>query len=129
MPLSRREVFAALAVGMSSGKLQIQFERALDDVRLDSDLLKHFEVSFNGFREAARMLAPQRKLMDGLLGNVAMLDGLRRRAAKGDTQRYCGLQARYAESLSWLSEEACDLPGAMYWIDRRNGRKLRTGRQ
>jgi hypothetical protein len=118
VPLSRREVFAALAVGISSGTLQTQFERALDDVRLDSDLLKHFEDSFNGFREAARMLAPQRKLMDGLLGNVAILDGLRRRAAKRDTQRYCGLQARYAESLSWLSEEAGDLPGAMYWIDR-----------
>ena len=114
MPLSRREACAALGVGISSGTLQIQFERALDDARLDSDLLKNFEDSFNGFREAARMLAPQRKLMDGLLGNVAILDGLRRRAANCDTQRYCGLQARYAESLSWLSEEAGDLPGAMY---------------
>jgi hypothetical protein len=83
----------------------------------DSNLLKHFDDAFNGFQKAARMLLPQ-QLMDGLLGNVAILDGLRRRAAKRDSQRYCRLQARYAESLSWLSEEAGDLPGAMYWIDR-----------
>lgn len=117
MPFSRREVLAALAVGIASGKLQSQFERALDEVRIDSGLLKHFQDAFNGFQEAARMLSPQR-LMDGLLGNVAILDGLRRRAAKRDSQRYCILQARYAESLSWLSEEAGDLPSAMYWIDR-----------
>jgi hypothetical protein len=28
------------------------------------------------------------------------------------------MQARYAESLSWLREEAGDLSAAMYWIDR-----------
>lgn len=28
------------------------------------------------------------------------------------------MQARYAESLSWLSEEAGDLSGALYWTDR-----------
>ncbi|MDQ3760389.1 MAG: hypothetical protein M3460_01385 [Actinomycetota bacterium] len=117
MPLSRRELLAALGVGIASGRLQGQFERALDDISLDSDLLKYFKDAFNGFQEAARMLPPQH-LMDGLLGNVAILDGLRRRAAKRDRQHYCNLQARYAESLSWLSEEAGDLPGAMYWIDR-----------
>jgi hypothetical protein len=117
VPLSRREALAALSVGIVSGKMQAQFERALDDMRPDNDLLKYFEDSFNGFQKAARMLPP-RQLMDGLLGNVAILDGLRRRAPQCDSQRYCRLQARYAESLSWLSEEAGDLPGAMYWIDR-----------
>ena len=117
MPLSRREALAALGVGISSGKVQVQFERALDDIRPDSDFLGYFEDSFNGFQKAARMLAP-RQVMDGLLGNVAILDGLRRRAPQRDGQRYLKLQARYAESLSWLSEEAGDLPGAMYWIDR-----------
>lgn len=117
VPLSRREALAALAVGIASGKLQRQFELALDDMRPDSDLLQHLKEALNGFQEAARMLPPQ-QLMDGLLGNVAILDGLRRRAAKRDSQRYCSLQARYAESLSWLSEEAGNLPGAMYWLDR-----------
>lgn len=117
VPLSRRELLTALSVGIVSGRLQGQFELALGKINPGDDLLKHFEDSFNGFQKAVRMLPPQ-QLMNGLLGDVAILDGLRRRAAKPDRQRYCRLQARYAESLSWLSEEAGDLPGAMYWIDR-----------
>ncbi|MEO7195058.1 MAG: helix-turn-helix transcriptional regulator [Pseudonocardiaceae bacterium] len=117
MPLSRRELLTALGVGIASGELQGQFERALDDIGLDSDLLQYFGDAFNCFQEAARVLPPQ-QLMDGLLGNVAILDGLRRRAAKHDSQRYSALQARYAESLSWLNEEVGDLPSSMYWIDR-----------
>jgi hypothetical protein len=89
---------------------------SLDDIRPDSDLLKYFEDSFNGFQKAARMLPP-RQVMDRLLGNVAIVDGLRRRAPRRDSQRYFRPQARYAEPSSWLSEEAGDLPGAMYWID------------
>lgn len=117
VPLSRREVLAALGVGIASGKLLGQFERALEEISPNVNLLKHFEDAFNGHQEAARMLPPQ-QLMDGLLGDIAILDGLRRRAAKHDRQRYARLQARYAESLSWLSEESGDLPSAMYWTDR-----------
>lgn len=117
VPLSRREVLAALGVGIASGKLQGQFERALEGISSNIDLLKYFGDSFNGYQEAARILHPQR-LIGGLLGDVAILDALRRRAAKHDRRRYSRLQARYAESLSWLSEEAGDLPGAMYWTDR-----------
>ncbi|MGH3869368.1 MAG: helix-turn-helix domain-containing protein [Pseudonocardiaceae bacterium] len=117
VPLSRRELLTSLSVGIVSGRLQGQFELALAKISPSDDLLKHFEDSFNGFRKAVRMLPPQ-QLMDGLSGNVAILDGLRRRAAKPDRQRYCRLQARYAESLGWLSEEAGDLSSATYWIDR-----------
>lgn len=117
MPLSRRELLGALGVGIVNGRLHSQFERALDDIKLDSDLPQYFDDALNGFQEAARML-PSQQLIDGLLGNVAILDGLRRRTAKRESQRYGALQARYAESLSWLSEEGGDLPGAMYWIDR-----------
>ena len=115
--LSRREVLAALGVGIASGKLQGQFERALEGISSNIDLLKYFGDSFNGYQEAARILRPQR-LIDGLLGDVAILDVLRRRAVKYDRRRYSRLQARYAESLSWLSEEAGDLSSAMYWTDR-----------
>lgn len=117
MPLSRRELVAALGIGIVGGTSLGQFERLLADTNPDSDLLRYFEDAFDGFQEAARILAP-RHLMDGLLGNVAILDGLRRRAAKSNRRQYSALQARYAESLSWLSEEAGDLPGAMYWVDR-----------
>ena len=117
VPLSRREVLAALGVGIASGKLQEPFERSLARISHNSDLLKHFEDAFNGYQEAARILHPQR-LMNGLLGDVVILDALRRRATRHNSKRYSRLQARYAESLSWLSEEAGDLPSAMYWTDR-----------
>lgn len=117
MPLSRREVLAALAVGIVTGSLQGKFERILDNFRLDGDPLAFFAESLSGFQKVARTLPP-RRVIDGLVGNVAVLDGLRRRATEDRSHQYSSLQARYAESLSWLSEESGDLSGAIYWIDR-----------
>lgn len=117
MPLSRRELLAALGIGITGGLLHGQFERMLDTVRLTDDTLRSFEEAYAGFQTAARTLPPA-QLIDGLIGNVAVLDGLRRRVSTTERPRYSHMQARYAESLSWLSEEAGDLAGAMYWIDR-----------
>ncbi len=117
MPLSRREALTALGLGMVTGGLQGEFERALDGIQLDGDVLHSLQDAFNGFKVAARILPP-RQLIDGMTGDVAVLDGLRRRATNDERHRYSTLQAHYAESLSWLSEEAGDLPGAMWWIDR-----------
>lgn len=117
MPLSRREVIAALGLGIVTGGLQSQFERALDGIDLDGDVLHSFQAAFDGFKESIRILPPA-QLIDAMTGNVAVLDGLRRRVAGAERHRYSTLQAHYAESLSWLSEEAGDLPGAMWWIDR-----------
>ncbi|MGH4012636.1 MAG: hypothetical protein ACRDSL_01590 [Pseudonocardiaceae bacterium] len=117
MLLSRREVLAALGLGIVSGGLQGQFERALDGIKLDGDVLQFFQDSFDGFKEATRILPPA-QLIDGMTGNVAILDGLRRRVTGEDRRRYSTLQAHYAESLSWLSEETGDLSAAMWWIDR-----------
>ena len=117
MPLSRREALAALGLGIVTGGLQGEFERALDGIELDDDVIQFFQDAFNGFKEAARILPPH-QLIDGMIGNVAILDGLRRRAVDDYRNRCSTLQAHYAESLSWLSEEAGDLPSAMWWIDR-----------
>ncbi|MGH3940232.1 MAG: helix-turn-helix domain-containing protein [Pseudonocardiaceae bacterium] len=117
MPLSRREVLAALGLGIVTGRLQGEFEQALDSIELDGDVLQYLQDAFDGFKEAARILPPH-QLIDGMTGNVAILDGLRRRAANEDRNRFSTLQAHYAESLSWLSEEAGDLMGAMWWLDR-----------
>lgn len=117
MPLSRRELMAALGIGIVSGKLQAEFEKALDRLNFDGDILQYFEDSLKGFQEALRMLSPG-QLMDGMLADIVILDGLRRRAGECDRNRYSTLQSRYAESLSWLCEEAGDLRGATYWIDR-----------
>lgn len=53
-----------------------------------------------------------------MMGNVAILDVLRRRVTGEDRYRCITLQTCYAEWLSWLSEEAGNPQGAMYWIDR-----------
>lgn len=129
MPLSRREVMAALGLGIVTGGLQGEFERALDDIDLGGDVLQYFQDSFDGFKEAIRILPPAR-LVDAMTGNVAILDGLRRRATSDERHRYSTLQAHYAESLSWLSEEAGDLPSAMWCsTERRNGRRPPAGRE
>lgn len=117
MPLSRRETLTALSCGMVVGGLQGEFERALDRIQPNGDVLQYFQDAFHDFKETARILPP-RQLIDGMTGNVAILDGLRRRATDGDRNRYGTLQAHYAEVLSWLSEEAGDLPSAMWWLDR-----------
>jgi len=82
MPLSRREVLTALGLGIASGGLQGEFERALDAIELDGDVLQSLQDAFHGFKEAARILPPH-QLIDGMMGNVAILDGLRRRATAG----------------------------------------------
>ncbi len=117
MLLSRRQVLAALGLGIVSGGLQEEFERALDRVEINGDVIHFFEDSFRGFQETARILSPI-QLIDGMTGDVAMLDGLRRRATGEDWRRCSTLQARYAELLSWLSEEAGDFSGVVWWSDR-----------
>ncbi|SDD37151.1 helix-turn-helix domain-containing protein [Actinokineospora iranica] len=117
MPLSRRELLIALGVGITGGLLRDQFEQALDAIPLTDDTLRRCEDSYSGFQTAARTLPPGH-LIDGMIGNVAVLDGLRHRAGARERPRYSRMQARYAETLSWLSEEAGDPVNAMYWIDR-----------
>jgi hypothetical protein len=117
MPLSRREVTASLGLGIVTGPLQSQFERALDDIELDGDVLASSQAALNGFKEAIRVSPPAR-LIDAMTGQVAVLDGVRRRTVGEERRQYGTLAAQYAELLSWLSEEAGDLPSALWWIDR-----------
>lgn len=117
MPLSRREVLAALGVGIVSGGLQGEFERALDAIELDSDVLQFFDDAYDVFKETVKMLPPA-QLIDAMTGDVAILDGLRRRAVGPDRYRCGALQARYANLLSWMSQEAGDVAGALWWNDR-----------
>ncbi|MBF6096737.1 helix-turn-helix transcriptional regulator [Nocardia cyriacigeorgica] len=117
MPLSRRELLASLGVGITTGPLLSKFEAAIENVSIGDNTLLIFEDAYTGYQTAARSLRPSR-LIDGLTGSVAILDGLRRRATGSRHNELLRMQARYAESLSWISEEAGDLASAMYWIDR-----------
>lgn len=117
MPVSRRELLAGLSIGALGGALAERMDHVLSQLDLGGDPLASFERAFTGFSSAARSLPPTR-LIDGMTGQVALLDGLRRRAPTTLRRAYAVMQARYAESLSWLCEEASDAAGALYWVDR-----------
>lgn len=116
MPMSRRELLTALGLGVTSAGSLARLDRAIESVSLD-DTSQAFENALAGFQSAARSFPPD-VLVDELIGRVAILDALRRRCTGARQRRYSAIQARYAESLSWLSEEAADLTAALYWIDR-----------
>lgn len=117
MPLSRRDLLASLGVGIAGGQLLAQLDKAVATISTGDETLRAFEDAYAGYQAALRTLAPS-GLIDGLTGNVVILDRLRRRTSGGQRHRYGRMQARYAESLSWLSEEAGDITSATYWIDR-----------
>lgn len=121
MPVSRRELLAGLSIGALGGALADRIDHLLDQLDLGDDAaggsLVAFERAFAGFSTVARSLPPAR-LIDGMTGQVVLLDRLRRHAPASRCGEYAVMQARYAESLSWLCEEASDVVGALYWVDR-----------
>lgn len=121
MPVSRRDLLTGLSVGALGGTLADRVDHLLGRLDLGDGAaggsLAAFERAFAGFSTAARSLPPAR-LIDGMTGQVALLDRLRRRAPASRRRMYAVMQARYAESLSWLCEEASDASGALYWVDR-----------
>lgn len=121
MPISRRDLMAGLSIGALGGALADRIDHLLGHVDLDDaaagDALAPFERAFAAFSTAARSLPPAR-LIDAMTGHVALLDRLRRRVPAPRRGVYAIMQARYAESLSWLCEEASDVVRALYWVDR-----------
>jgi Helix-turn-helix domain len=117
MPVSRRELLAGLSIGALGGALADRIDHLLGHPDATDDSVAVFERAFAGFSTAARSLPPTR-LIDGMTGQVALLDRLRRHAPATCRGVYALMQARYAESLSWLCEEASDPTGALYWVDR-----------
>lgn len=117
VPISRRELLAGLGIGALGGALHGRLDQAVAQLGLDGDSLTDLQRAFDGFQSAARVLKPDR-LLDPMISHVAVIDVLRRRASSHERGRYAVMQARYAESLSWLSEEAGDAQASMYWTDR-----------
>jgi hypothetical protein len=97
MPVSRRDLLAGLSIGAIGGALADQIDHLLDQLGLGDDAggksLAAFERAFAGFSTAARSLPPAR-LIDGMTGQVALLDRLRRRASASRRGTYAVLQAR-----------------------------------
>lgn len=117
MPVSRHELLAGLGIGALGGALADRVNHLLGQLDLGDDPLAAFERTFAGFATAARS-QPSGRLIEGMTGQVALLDGLRCRASTARRGAYALMQARYAESLSWLCEEAGNATGSLYWVDR-----------
>lgn len=117
VPISRRELLAGLGIGALGGALYQRLEQAMTHLGLSDNPIASLEHAFTGFQSAARVLPPHR-LLDAMTSHVAVVDLLRLQATRHERGRYAVIQARYAESLSWLSEEAGDAAGALYWTDR-----------
>ncbi|OKI15446.1 hypothetical protein A6A25_14155 [Saccharothrix sp. CB00851] len=117
VPVSRREILAGLGIGALGGLLNERLDRLVATVDPVEDSLRSFERAFAGFQAAARMLPPTR-LLDPMIGHVVLMDVLRRRATGRERKQLTVIQSRFAESLSWLGEEAGDPISASYWTDR-----------
>ncbi|MFK0250870.1 helix-turn-helix domain-containing protein [Amycolatopsis azurea] len=115
--ISRRDLLASLGIGLLASPTLTRLEQALGEVRADHDALVALTQALDRYQAAARILPPTR-LLDALTAQVAVLDSLRRRADPALRRDYLALQARYAESLSWLSEEADRSEDALFWTDR-----------
>jgi hypothetical protein len=116
VPVSRRAVLAALSVGTTAWSLP-GLRDAAADVPADEELLAEMTQSLAGLHAAGRVTAPAR-LIDTLLGQVAILDVVRRRAPQHLGRKCVMLQTQYAETLSWMTQESGDLQKAAYWVDR-----------
>ncbi|GAA4524192.1 helix-turn-helix domain-containing protein [Amycolatopsis samaneae] len=117
VPISRRELLGSLGIGIPTSPTLMRLEQFLGAVRPNRDTLGALAEALDHYQTAARVLPPSR-LIDALTTQVAVLESLRRRAGSLLRTNYLALQARYAESLSWLSEEAGRAEEALFWTDR-----------
>jgi len=117
VPISRRDVLSALGIGAVGGTLLQGLRQAVANVQPDEGLLAELERTLAGLQAAGRVMPPA-QVVGPLIGQVALVDALRRRAHPRLHRQFLILQARFAESLSWMSEEAGDLSSAVYWTDR-----------
>jgi hypothetical protein len=116
VPMSRRALLAALGVGATAGPLAVLHE-ATAGVVTDEELLTDLTESLRGLHSAGRVLPPA-TIVDALLGQVASLDVLRRRAPQHLRREFVVLQAQCADHLSGMVQESGDVIGTLYWADR-----------
>jgi hypothetical protein len=116
VPVSRRALLAALSIGATAGALG-GVRDAMASVPADEELLADLTHSLSALHTAGRVTAPA-ALIDSLVGQVAVLDVVRRRAPAHLRRDYLMLAAQYAENLSFMVQESGDLHGAAAWVDR-----------
>jgi hypothetical protein len=125
MAVSRRTLLGALSIGTTASALT-DLRQAMATVPAAEEFLAEATQSLSALHEAGRVVAPA-VLTDPLLGQVAVLDVVRRRAPAHLRRDYLMLAAQYAETLSWMVQESGDLHGAAVWVDRAQHWAQRAG--
>jgi hypothetical protein len=116
MVVPRRAVLAALSIGTTASALP-DLRQAMAGVPADEQLLDEITQTLRGLHAAGRVTLPVR-LIDPMVGQVTVLDVVRRRAPVHLRRDYVMLAAQYAENLSFMVQESGDLHGAGAWLDR-----------
>jgi hypothetical protein len=116
MLVPRRAVLAALSIGTTAGALP-DLRQALAKVPADEGPLAEQTQTLRALQVAGRVMAPA-QVINSLIGQVTVLDVVRHRAPAHLRRDYLMLTAQYAETLSWMVQEAGDLHGAGAWVDR-----------
>ncbi|VVJ22650.1 Uncharacterised protein [Amycolatopsis camponoti] len=117
MAVSRRQLLATVGVGLLGSSAAIALEQTVSALTPTQGLLADYTAAFEGYQIAVRTMAPTR-LIDAMAGRAVVLDLLRRRTSGALRRAFLALQGRYAESLSWLNEEAGRTEDALFWLDR-----------
>jgi hypothetical protein len=113
--ISRRALLAALAVGAVGGSGVLT--RRVGQLSASPETVAQLGTALDGFVTAGRVTKPA-MLVDPLIGRIGVINVLRREANDRTSGELAVLQSRYAEFLSWMCEEAGDIPNAVWWIDR-----------
>jgi hypothetical protein len=102
-----------MALGIGASSMLPDLHRTTVAPKVVGELEKALE----GFKIAAPAMPPA-QLLDALTGRVAVISAMRRKASPDLATRLAITQARYAEFLSWMHEEAGNLTQAVWWVDR-----------
>jgi transcriptional regulator with XRE-family HTH domain len=116
MLVPRRAVLAALSIGTTASALP-DLHHALAKVPADEELLAEITQTLSALHAAGRVTSPA-GLIDSLIGQVTVLDVVRRRVPVHLRRDYVMLAAQYAENLSFMVQESGDVHGAGAWLDR-----------
>jgi hypothetical protein len=122
VPVPRRDVMMALGVGAVGSSVLPDLHRTA----VPPEAVGELEKALEGFKVAGRVM-PSGQLLDALTGKVAVISAMRRKASPDLAAKLGITQARYAEFLSWMHEEAGDPAQAIWWLDR-TGEWAHTGR-
>jgi hypothetical protein len=113
VPVPRRNVMMALGIGAVGSSVLGGLHRTT----IAPEAVGELEKALEGFRVAGRAMPPT-QLLDALTGKVAVISAMRRKASPEIVARLAITQARYAEFVSWMHEEAGELTQAIWWLDR-----------